>query len=297
VRLFNCSATAIDNPRVFAEILYVLLSGAGVGFSVQSHHINALPKIKIPKEETRFLINDSIMGWAQSVEMLVNAYFFGSVRPLFDYSLIRPKGSYMVTTGAKAPGPAPLKFMLELVESKLKLALGRKLTSLECHDIVCIISDAVLAGGIRRCLPENSLVHTKRGLIRIQDVIVGEKDGVTIGSHVFAESVLPLGTISEVYPASSKVVLYSSNGEKNFVIVSGKNIQAELIGRGGQNFEMTFPRDVEIPQGTLVTLPGLSTYPLAVVEKVIFDPRDPFQKVLLRSPVNIQQLEWVQIEK
>lgn len=150
VRLFNCSAVAIDNPRVFAEILYVLLSGAGVGFSVQSHHVNALPKVRTPKEETRFLINDSIMGWAQSVEMLVNAYFFGGVRPLFDYSLIRPKGSYMVTTGAKAPGPAPLKFMLELVESKLKLALDRKLTPLECHDIVCIISDAVLAGGIRR---------------------------------------------------------------------------------------------------------------------------------------------------
>lgn len=150
IRLFNCSAVAIDNPRVFAEILYVLLSGTGVGFSVQSHHVNQLPKLRHPKEETRFLINDSIMGWAQAVEMLFNAYFFGGVRPLFDYSLIRPKGSYMVTTGAKAPGPVPLKFMLELAESKLQLAVGRKLTPLECHDMVCIISDAVLAGGIRR---------------------------------------------------------------------------------------------------------------------------------------------------
>jgi intein/homing endonuclease len=181
IRLFNCSAVAIDNPRVFAEILYVLLSGTGVGFSVQSHHVNQLPKLRHPKEETRFLINDSIMGWAQAVEMLFNAYFFGGVRPLFDYSLIRPKGSYMVTTGAKAPGPVPLKFMLELAESKLQLAVGRKLTPLECHDIVCIISDAVLAGGIRRCLPENSLVHTKRGLIRIQEVIVGEEVLTTKG--------------------------------------------------------------------------------------------------------------------
>jgi cell shape-determining protein MreC len=125
----------------------------------------------------------------------------------------------------------------------------------------------------------------------------GEKDGVTIGSHVFAESVLPLGTISEVYPASSKVVLYSSNGEKNFVIVSGKNIQAELIGRGGQNFEMTFPRDVEIPIGSSVALPGFPTQPFATVEKVMFDPRDPFQNVLLRSLVNVQELQIVQIEK
>ena len=141
------------------------------------------------------------------------------------------------------------------------------------------------------------LARPNRSLYGTLIVDKGERDGVTVGSHVFAEGVLPLGLVSEVYATSSKVTLYSSHGEKNSVIVACKNIEAELLGRGGQNFEMTFPRDVEIPQGTLVTLPGLSTYPLAIVEKVIFDPRDPFQKVLLRSPVNIQQLEWVQIEK
>ena len=84
------------------------------------------------------------------MDVLLEAYFYGRIRPQFDFTKIRPKGSYLVTTGAKAPGPDPLKKMLELLESKLKLAVGRQLTSIEVHDIVCIISDAVLAGGIRR---------------------------------------------------------------------------------------------------------------------------------------------------
>jgi ribonucleoside-diphosphate reductase alpha chain len=149
-RLFNCSFLNIDSERTFGEALFLLLSGVGVGFSVQKRHISKLPKITLPREEGYFVVQDSIMGWAQAVDVLFDAYMLGRVRPQYDFGNIRPKGSYLVTTGAKAPGPEPLRKMLELVESKLKQALGRQLSSLEVHDIICIISDAVLAGGIRR---------------------------------------------------------------------------------------------------------------------------------------------------
>jgi len=150
VRQYNCSFTPVNDVRVFGEILFLLLSGVGVGFSVQTRHVNQLPKVQQPREEGFFVVQDSIMGWAQAIDLLMDAYLLGRVRPQFDFGNIRPKGSYLVTTGAKAPGPEPLKKMLELVEAKLKAGIGRRLTSLELHDIICIISDAVLAGGIRR---------------------------------------------------------------------------------------------------------------------------------------------------
>lgn len=149
-RQYNCSYTPANDVRVFGEILFLLLSGVGVGFSVQRKHISQLPTIKKPKEEGFFVAQDSIYGWAQCVDLLFDAYMLGRVRPRFDFGDIRSKGSYLVTTGARAPGPEPLKKMLELVEEKLKNAIGRKLSSLEVHDIICIISDSVLAGGIRR---------------------------------------------------------------------------------------------------------------------------------------------------
>jgi hypothetical protein len=149
-RQYNCSFLNINNVRCFGEVMFLLLSGVGVGFSVQKRHTFNLPSIKKPKESGFFTAQDSIMGWAQCVDVLFDAYFYGRVKPQFDFGSIRPKGSYLVTTGAKAPGPEPLKKMLELVEEKLKNGLGRKLRSIEIHDIICIISDAVLAGGVRR---------------------------------------------------------------------------------------------------------------------------------------------------
>jgi len=149
-RLFNCSFANITYPRIFAEALFLLLSGTGFGYSVQKHHINQLPPLKKPKEEGVYIVHDSIEGWAESLNQLMSAYFYGSIRPIFDFSKVRQKGSYLVTTGAKAPGPDPLKRMLEKVEDLLKLAIGRQLGSIEVHDIICLIADCVLSGGIRR---------------------------------------------------------------------------------------------------------------------------------------------------
>lgn len=150
IRLYNCSYIPIADVAAFSETLFLLLSGTGVGFSVQKQHISNLPKLRIPLDEGYFPVQDSIAGWAQALQTLCEAYFYGRVRPQFDFSFIREKGSYLVTTGARAPGPQPLRYMLGQVEGMLRAAVGRKLTSLEVHDIVCIIADCVLAGGIRR---------------------------------------------------------------------------------------------------------------------------------------------------
>lgn len=149
-RIYNCSFVHIKYTRVFAEVLYLLLCGAGVGFSIQKTHIEQLPSLRKPKRENTHCVHDSIEGWADAVDALMNAYFYGAIRPIFDFKDISPKGSYLATTGSKAPGPEPLKIALTLVERKLQSAVGRKLTSLELHDIICILADCVLAGGIRR---------------------------------------------------------------------------------------------------------------------------------------------------
>lgn len=150
-RMFNCSFLPIDDFRSFSEAMFLLLSGCGVGFSVQNHHIEKLPEIKIPTREKRYLINDSIEGWADAVHMLMKAYLKGGARPRFDFRDIRAKGEQLVTAGGKAPGPEPLKEVLFQVQKILdRKQNGEKLTSLECHDILCHLADAVLSGGIRR---------------------------------------------------------------------------------------------------------------------------------------------------
>ena len=150
-RMFNCSFLPVDDFRSFSEAMFLLLSGCGVGFSVQSHHVDKLPEIKIPTREKRYLINDSIEGWADAVHMLMKAYLKGGARPRFDFRDIRPKGEQLVTAGGKAPGPEPLKEVLFQVQLILeRKQSGEKLTPLECHDILCHLADAVLSVGIRR---------------------------------------------------------------------------------------------------------------------------------------------------
>ena len=152
-RIFNCSFLAIDDVRAFNEVMFLLLGGTGVGYSVQKHHVEKLPEIRKPntKKSRRYLISDSIEGWADSVKVLMRAYFEGGSKPVFDFSDIRPKGARLVTAGGKAPGPQPLKECLIKLEGILDTKEdGDKLSPIEVHDIVCYIADAVLAGGIRR---------------------------------------------------------------------------------------------------------------------------------------------------
>ncbi len=126
---------------------------------------------------------------------------------------------------------------------------------------------------------------------------VGTKENIQTGDMVFALGNIPVGRISEVYPSSSKVTLFSSSGEKTQVVVGDKNVFMEALGRGGGNFEMIIPRDFTLVKGDHVVLPGIMPYVLGVVETTISDPRDPFIKALLVSPVNIQEIKFVEVEK
>lgn len=152
-RIYNCGYTPVDCLEAFPEIMFLLLGGTGVGFSVQQHHIRSLPEIRKPKSkrEKRYLVGDSIEGWADAVKVLFDAYFNGGNPINFDFSDIRPKGSLLITSGGKAPGPGPLRECLIKIQGILENKNdGDKLRSIEIHDIVCHIANSVLAGGIRR---------------------------------------------------------------------------------------------------------------------------------------------------
>ena len=153
-RVYNCAYLPIDHVDSFSETMFLLLGGTGVGYSVQQHHVDKLPPVNKPylKRKKRFLIGDSIEGWADAIKVLMKSYLNGkSSRIEFDFSDIRPKGAQLVTSGGKAPGPQPLKECVVKITGMLNLKEdGEQLTTLEVHDIVCYIADAVLAGGIRR---------------------------------------------------------------------------------------------------------------------------------------------------
>ena len=152
-RIYNCAYLPIDDYRAFAEAMFLLLGGTGVGYSVQKHHVEALPEIRKPntKRTRRYLIADSIEGWADAVKVLVKSYFEGGTSYSFDFSDIRAKGARLVTSGGKAPGPQPLKECLIKLQGILDAKEdGDKLSPIEVHDMVCHVADAVLAGGIRR---------------------------------------------------------------------------------------------------------------------------------------------------
>ena len=153
-RIYNCAYMPVDDLLAFSETMFLLLGGTGVGYSVQKHHVRKLPEIQKPNpnRKRRFLIGDSIEGWADAVKVLLKSYFGGRKSTVeFDFSDIREKGALLITSGGKAPGPQPLKETLLKIEGILSgKENGDKLTPIECHDIMCHIADAVLAGGIRR---------------------------------------------------------------------------------------------------------------------------------------------------
>jgi ribonucleoside-triphosphate reductase len=151
-KIYNCAFAPIDDWRVFGEIMWLLLGGTGVGYSVQTEDVDKLPEIRKPNPYRfkRYLIADSIEGWGDAVKMLMKTYFKGTSTLIFDFSAIRPKGAKVGKSG-KAPGPAPLRECLVKIQGILDAkADGDKLKPIEVHDIICHIADAVLAGGIRR---------------------------------------------------------------------------------------------------------------------------------------------------
>lgn len=151
-RLYNCCFLPIDSIHSFSEGMFLLLGGVGVGYSVQFEHVNKLPEIKKPIKSKKYLVSDSLEGWADAIKALMKSYLgVTSYFPNFDFSDIRPKGARLITAGGKAPGPEPLKDCLHNIKKVLdRKKDGDKLSTLDTHDIMCYIADAVLSGGIRR---------------------------------------------------------------------------------------------------------------------------------------------------
>lgn len=175
-RIFNCAYLPVDHPDAFSETMFLLLGGTGCGYSVQRHHVKNLPPVVGPlKKKKRFLVGDSIEGWADAVKVIVESYFYGKATPVFDFSDIRPKGAALVTSGGKAPGPQPLKDCVHNIKKVFDTVLeergrGTQLKPIEVHDIQCYIADAVLAGGIRRAalislfsMDDNEMLTSKHG--------------------------------------------------------------------------------------------------------------------------------------
>ena len=172
-RIYNCSAIAVSDSKAFSEIMFLLLMGCGVGYSVQKHHVRQLPAIIGAeravgnKRKKRYLVQDSIVGWADAVKAQMDSYFEGTLEIDFDYRDIRKKGATLKTSGGKAPGAEPLRICLDKIDSVLRNAVdtrgsGCRLTTLEAHDIICLLADAVLCGGVRRsaCISLFSLDDT-----------------------------------------------------------------------------------------------------------------------------------------
>lgn len=151
-RIFNCAYFPIEHTRAYAELMFLLLGGTGAGYSVQKRHTNKMHKVKAPESdgEYKFQVQDSIIGWADTIKVVAKAFLNAGTLPIFDYRDIREKGADLVTTGGKAPGPEPLRQCVTLITAIFRNAIGRRLRPIEIHDICCIVADSVRAGGIRR---------------------------------------------------------------------------------------------------------------------------------------------------
>ena len=148
---YNCSYVAVDSPRAFDEILYILMNGTGVGFSVERQDVIKLPNVadELHETDTTIVIPDSKLGWAKSLKELIHLLYSGQI-PSWDLSKVRPAGAPLKTFGGRASGPEPLDQLFRFTINIFKNATGRKLTSLECHDLVCKIAEIVVVGGVRR---------------------------------------------------------------------------------------------------------------------------------------------------
>ncbi len=171
IAAFNCSYLPIDDPKAFDEAMYILLCGTGVGFSVEQQYVNKLPEVpdKLFDSETTIVVSDSKEGWAKSLRQLLALLYSGEI-PKFDLSKIRPAGARLKTFGGRASGPKPLEDLFKFVISKFRNATGRRLSSLECHDILCKIGEVVVVGGVRRSamislsdLSDDKMAHAKAG--------------------------------------------------------------------------------------------------------------------------------------
>lgn len=234
---FNCAYVAVDHPRVFSEILYVLMNGTGVGFSVERQQVKKLPEVPLDFAKAgdfkdgsacHIVFADSKKGWADGYRKFINFLYAGTV-PTYDLSKIRPKGSILKTFGGRASGPEPLEALLKYTEKVFAGAVGRKLNSLEAHDIICKIANVVVVGGARRsaCISLSNLSdlrmrHAKEGQFWLDN----PQRSLSNNSAVYSEKP-DIGIFMEEWIALMK----SGNGERGIVNRESMQKTAASLGR------------------------------------------------------------------
>lgn len=233
---YNCSYLPVDDPKSFDEAMYILLCGTGVGFSVESRYVSKLPEIpdKLFDSGTTIVVADSKAGWAKSLRQLIALLYSGEV-PKWDVSRVRPAGARLKTFGGRASGPDPLVDLFKFVVNKFKNAAGRKLSSLECHDIMCKIGEVVVVGGVRRSamislsdLHDDRMRHAKGGSW-------WEREGQrALANNSAAYNERPtVGEFMEEW-----LSLYDSHsGERGIFNRGAAKLQASKYGRRDSGFE------------------------------------------------------------
>lgn len=235
---YNCSYVAVDKPSSFDEILYVLMNGTGVGFSVERQHISQLPQVadEFHRTDTTIVVGDSKLGWAKAMKELVGLLYAGQI-PQWDMSKVRPSGAPLKTFGGRASGPEPLEALFTFCVETFTQAAGRRLTSVECHDIVCKIAEIVVVGGVRRSalislsnLSDDRMRHAKAG----QWWNDHSQRALANNSAAYTEKP-DIGIFMDEW----KALYDSKSGERGIFNRQSANMMAEKSGRrevGGHEF-------------------------------------------------------------
>ena len=223
---YNCSYLPIDNPRSFDELMYILLNGTGVGFSVERDYVTQLPVVadSFHETESTIIVSDSKIGWASAFRELISLLYAGKV-PKCDLTRVRPAGARLKTFGGRASGPEPLADLFNFTVDLFKGAAGRKLTSLECHDLVCKIADIVVVGGVRRSalislsnVTDNRMSNAKNG----EWYLTNGQRALANNSAVYSEK-----PDFDTYVGEMKRLYESKSGERGiFSRVAAKNVAA-----------------------------------------------------------------------
>lgn len=281
---YNCSALPIDHPRAFDEILYVLMCGTGVGFSVESQFVNQLPVVpELFDSDTTIVVGDSKIGWATALRQLVGLLYSGSV-PSWDVSRIRPYGARLKVFGGRASGPAPLVDMMQFVVKTFRKAQGRRLTPLECHDIACKIADCVVVGGVRRSalislsdLSDVAMRDSKSG----QWWDEPDKGVVREGQRALANNsaVYEQRPDMDTFLAEWTALVASKSGERGFFNRQSSRLQARRTGR--RDSDQAFLTN---PCGEIILRP----YGLCNLTEVIVRPGDTLKT--LKEKVEIASI-------
>jgi ribonucleoside-diphosphate reductase alpha chain len=234
--MYNCSYLPVDDPKSFDEAMFILLCGTGVGFSVERQYISKLPEVpdRLYESDTKIVVKDSKEGWAKSYRQLVALLYSGEI-PKWDVSRVRPAGAKLRTFGGRASGPAPLVDLFNFTVSKFKGASGRRLSSIECHDIMCKIGEVVVVGGVRRSamislsnLSDDRMRHAKSGQWwehQGQRALANNSVSYTEKPDV------------ETFMREWTALIESKSGERGIFNRVAAQKQAEKNGRRDPNFE------------------------------------------------------------